>query len=368
MSELQSVLQLLAQAKRAADEGKLGSANELLLDAARIQEAELGPLHPELANTVNNLAVVAEMEGRLGDAETYYRRAVAIASASLPPDDPMAASSRKNLEDFCRERGLPFDRPVATPSVQLPEQGSDEGSPDRTSVGPKLPPDIEVAPVDTTQQTSTPAFGEPSGARSTGEADRRPAAAAGRTARSPMIIGIVLVALVTAVLLVMRPWSTRESPGRVRTPDAAVPPAAEPAPPPSAVPQPPASASTDKKSGATGGTAPTRSSGDLTLVTAQLCRNLTVGSSWRCDPAGQSVAPGPLAMYTRVKSPRNAVVIHRWYRGDTLRKSSRLTIVANATDGYRTYSRQTVKSGEDWRVEVTNIAGDVLYEQRVSVR
>lgn len=367
MSELQSVLQLLAQAKRAADEGKLGSANELLLDAARIQEAELGPLHPELANTVNNLAVVAEMEGRLGDAETYYRRAVAIASASLPPDDPMVASSRKNLEDFCRERGLPFDRPAATSSVQLPEQRSDEAAPDRASVEPKLPPDIEVAPVDRTQQTSTPASGEPSVARSTGEADRRPAAA-GRTARSPMIIAIVLVALVTAVLLVMRPWSTRESPAPVRTPDAAVPPAAEPAPPPSAVPPPPASASTENRSGATGATAPTRSSGDLTLVTAQLCRNLTVGSSWRCDPAGQSVAPGPLAMYTRVKSPRNAVVIHRWYRGDTLRKSSRLTIVANATDGYRTYSRQTVKSGEDWRVEVTNIAGDVLYEQRVSVR
>ena len=61
-------------------------------------------------------------------------------------------------------------------------------------------------------------------------------------------------------------------------------------------------------------------------------------------------------------------MIHRWYQGDTLRKSARLTVLANTTDGYRTYSRQTVKSGEDWRVEVRNTAGDLLYEQRVSVQ
>jgi hypothetical protein len=80
------------------------------------------------------------------------------------------------------------------------------------------------------------------------------------------------------------------------------------------------------------------------------------------------VAPGAVVLYTRVKSPRDAIVIHRWYQGDTLRKSARLTILANTTDGYRTYSRQTVKSGENWRVEVRNTAGDLLYEQRLSVQ
>jgi hypothetical protein len=80
------------------------------------------------------------------------------------------------------------------------------------------------------------------------------------------------------------------------------------------------------------------------------------------------VAAGPIVLYTRVKSPRNGIVIHNWYRGDTLRKAARLAIVANPTEGYRTYSRQTVKSGEQWRVEVTDTAGDVLYEQHVSVR
>jgi hypothetical protein len=106
----------------------------------------------------------------------------------------------------------------------------------------------------------------------------------------------------------------------------------------------------------------------MTLVTSQLCRTLSTGHNWRCDPADQSVAPGPLVLYTRVKSSRDGVVIHQWYRGNTLQKSARLPVQANTTDGYRTYSRQTVNRGEDWRVEVRTAAGDLLYEQRVSVR
>src|SRR3954451_116883 len=117
MSELQNVQHLIEEAKRAADAGDLAAADALLRDVARIQESELGAVHPELANTVNNLAVVAEMDGRLPDAEGYYRRAFAIASASLAADDPIVVSSRKNLEDFCREHALPFDSPAASVSV-----------------------------------------------------------------------------------------------------------------------------------------------------------------------------------------------------------------------------------------------------------
>jgi hypothetical protein len=61
-------------------------------------------------------------------------------------------------------------------------------------------------------------------------------------------------------------------------------------------------------------------------------------------------------------------VIHRWYQGDALKKSARLSILANTTDGYRTFSRQTVRSGENWRVEVRTTDGELLYEQRVSVQ
>ena len=82
---------------------------------------------------------------------------------------------------------------------------------------------------------------------------------------------------------------------------------------------------------------------------------------------GQSAAPEPITFYTRVKSARDAEVVHRWYRGDTLRQSVTLNIQANATEGFRTYSRLTVDDG-DWRLEVRSADGNLLLEQRFAVR
>jgi hypothetical protein len=376
MSELQNVQPLLEEARRAADAGDLASAAALLEDAARIQEAELGPLHPEVANTLNNLGIVAESQGQIGEAETYYRRAVAITSAALPPGDPMVASSRKNLEDFCRERGLPIELPVAAPSVQRTEHTSDAVDNDLASPETKVPPPVPV-PAHTTvpAQTSMPASDTRPVADSVSDADdgsRSPAAATTRGRLA--IVAMSVVVLVAAMLLVMRPWSRGESPTGDARREAAAPRAIEPAPAPAPAavekPQPPALATRDDNSSVAAAkpATPRPSSGGLTLATSQLCRAFSTSGNWRCEPAGQSVAPGAIVLYTRVKSPRNSIVIHRWYRGNALRKSARLTILANPTDGYRTFSRQTVKSGENWRVEVTDTKGDVLYEQRVSVR
>jgi hypothetical protein len=44
-----------------------------------------------------------------------------------------------------------------------------------------------------------------------------------------------------------------------------------------------------------------------------------------------------------------------------------LTIRANPGDGYRTFSRNTVVSGE-WRVELRTRDGVLLHEERFSVR
>ena len=65
MTEQQDARHLLERAEGAAKAGDLVSADELLRDAARIQEQELGPHHPDLANTLNNLAIVAEQNRKL---------------------------------------------------------------------------------------------------------------------------------------------------------------------------------------------------------------------------------------------------------------------------------------------------------------
>jgi hypothetical protein len=108
--------------------------------------------------------------------------------------------------------------------------------------------------------------------------------------------------------------------------------------------------------------------GGITVATAQLCQRFSIsGSSWRCDPVGHFAAPGPMTFYTRIRSPRDTAVVHRWYHGDTLRQSVMLRIQANATDGYRTYSRLNVDGGQ-WRLEVRSADGQLLHEQRFAVQ
>jgi hypothetical protein len=107
------------------------------------------------------------------------------------------------------------------------------------------------------------------------------------------------------------------------------------------------------------------------VVTAQLCKDFSTRSGdWRCVAPTPPVGPGPLVFYTRLKSPTGTTVQHRWYRDDRLRQSVELAIRANPTDGYRTYSRQTVDSrgAGDWRVELRTKDGVLLHEERFVVR
>jgi hypothetical protein len=321
MSEPMNVRDLLAEAERAASTGDLGSAEELLRDAAQRQQAELGPFHPDLANTLNNLAVITEKAGRLHEAETFYRRAVEIASASLPAGDPMVAASRQNLEEFCRANGLPIEKPA----VIEPARAATPVPPTRAAV----------------QKSS--------------------AAVTPKASRMPAAIAVGVVGLLIGGLLIARPRSAHRESTQA--------PSAEPTPATAAEPArqtPKAFAPVDRTPSLARAVDRAPAHVGLGLATVQLCRSFSA-SDWRCVPAGDSVAPGSVVLYTRVRSSRDGVVVHRWYRGDALRKSAQLRIAPNAAEGYRTYSQQIVDPG-NWRVEVRNGAGDLLHEQRFAVR
>jgi hypothetical protein len=351
MTEQQDARHLLERAERAATAGDLVSADELLREAARIQEQELGPDHPDLANTLNNLAIVAERTGSSSEAETFYRRAAAIAAAALPPDHPMTVASRQNLEDFCRARGLSIDPPVvATPA------------PDTTR---------EVIAV-----TSKPTAADPAPRPNPGRPETiAPGPTSEKASHLLPWMAAGAVVLVAAVLLLWRPWSAREAPSAATPAPAAAQPA-EAVPPKIATP--PASPAPIEPS-TPAASAPPRvdrnvptkkapAAGGIIVATAELCRTFsTSGRNWRCDPAGDTAAPGPMVFYTRIRSPRDIEVVHRWYRGATLRQSVTLSIQASATEGYRTYSRLTVDKG-DWRLEVRSEDGSVLHEQRLAVK
>jgi hypothetical protein len=258
MTEQSNARHLLDQAESAKAAGDFASADLLLRSAARIQEEELGPLHPDLANTLNNLAVVAEMTGRSGEAERLYRRGAAIAAAALPPDHPMVVASRQNLEDFCRARGLSIEVPAtAIPPTRDIEQKVH-------AVASQLPATPETIPVRPDVAKAAPS-------------------SPGRSSRPVAWVAAGAVALVAAVLLVLRPWSSRDASVPAPTP-AATQPAKETSP---GVAEAPAKPSVEHPGPPTA--APRRDSrtpatdkpGSITVTTAQVCRAFSALRSGR---------------------------------------------------------------------------------------
>ena len=81
MPETREPQPVIDAAEQAASAGDYASAEQLLREAALLQEASLGPLHPDLANTLNNLGVVCEITEKPADAEDCFRRACTIASS-----------------------------------------------------------------------------------------------------------------------------------------------------------------------------------------------------------------------------------------------------------------------------------------------
>src|SRR5690349_4868473 len=123
MADPVSLASLFDAAERAAQGGDFATAARLLGEAARAQEAALGPNHLDLANTLNNLAVAHERCGQLDAAEREYRRAHAIAARMLPAGDPLFTTSAQNLREFCEANGRPVDVPPSAMSLAPDSSG-----------------------------------------------------------------------------------------------------------------------------------------------------------------------------------------------------------------------------------------------------
>src|SRR5919201_2983039 len=122
MPEARELRSVIDAAEQAASAGDYVTAELNLREAAALQETQLGPFHPDLANTLNNLGVIYERADSPAEAELCYRRAYAIATTALAPDHPFVATSRKNLEDFCKARGRPFESSGFAPERAAPRK------------------------------------------------------------------------------------------------------------------------------------------------------------------------------------------------------------------------------------------------------
>ena len=75
MTDVLDPARMIEAAQQAAADGDYSEAERLLREAAAKQELSLGSLHPDLASTLNNLALVCERTNKLDEAERGYRRA-----------------------------------------------------------------------------------------------------------------------------------------------------------------------------------------------------------------------------------------------------------------------------------------------------
>ena len=316
----------------------------MLREAAALQEAKLGSLHPDLASTLNNLALVCERRNKVDEAERLYRRARAIAVASLSPGHPFIATSLKNLVDFCAAHQIPIWRP---PAVRSEDEAT---SPE---------PEAEAQPEQKVAIHSN-----------------------GRTwPRRTIALATLGAAVVVAVVFAVqgRRVPTRQPPShRLRTsypvtrrrarrrhrplarepqPTVAVERRADTTPAPVERPKPREASIT---------------SASVSVLNAQLCTALEKSGSpdWQCALLNGEPQPGTYVFYTRVLTNTDTTVEHRWYRGERIHQVMRLRVQASPGTGYRTFSSTTVSPERtgDWKVELRAADGTLLQEEHFVVR
>jgi tetratricopeptide (TPR) repeat protein len=86
-------------------QGRYSGAEPLLLQALDIYQRSLPPDHPEVATSLNNLAQLYFSQGRYNEAEPLLLQALDIYQRSLPPDHPKVATSLNNLALLYQSQG-----------------------------------------------------------------------------------------------------------------------------------------------------------------------------------------------------------------------------------------------------------------------
>ncbi len=85
--------------------GNLAEARPYFERALAIREKALGPNHPDTALSLNNLGGLLDSMGNLAEARPYYERALAIKEAKLGTNHPSTKITRDNLAWLNRQAG-----------------------------------------------------------------------------------------------------------------------------------------------------------------------------------------------------------------------------------------------------------------------
>ncbi len=87
------------------DQGNYGKAEPLLRRALAIREKALGPEHPDVARSFSNLGLLYLYQGDYGKTKPRYERALAIREKALGPEHPDVAHSLIGLASLYQAQG-----------------------------------------------------------------------------------------------------------------------------------------------------------------------------------------------------------------------------------------------------------------------
>ncbi len=106
-----------------ASEGRLTEAEAIMRDVVALNEMVLGPRHPTLAITLNNLGRIYAREGKDADAEETLHRAISIKEHSLGRNHPSLAANLEALATvYLRQAKYALAEALYIRAVRLVEQ------------------------------------------------------------------------------------------------------------------------------------------------------------------------------------------------------------------------------------------------------
>ncbi len=113
-------------------QGKYAEAEPLYQRALGIREKALGPEHPDVATSLNNLAELYRAQGKYAEAEPLYQRALRIREKALGPEHPTVATSLNNLAELYRaQRKYAKAEPLYQRALRYLGEGAGARAPQR---------------------------------------------------------------------------------------------------------------------------------------------------------------------------------------------------------------------------------------------
>jgi tetratricopeptide (TPR) repeat protein len=111
-------------------QGKYDLAEPLFKRSLESYEKALDADHPYVASALNNLAFLYEAQGKYDLAEPHYERSLAIWENALGPDHPDVGASLNNLAELYREQGkYDLAEPLYQRSLTISEKALGPGHP-----------------------------------------------------------------------------------------------------------------------------------------------------------------------------------------------------------------------------------------------